>query len=169
VLLALSWFCFVTEVEMKALKTLLLLIAVSASAWAAGTPTLAGTWVFKADKSKGVGMMSAVGITAVITQNGSVIKIHEISDSRGQQQTHDNTYDAAGSPKTNESPMGDSSSTVSRWEDGKLVTTWTSPGAVAGTTSVRTETRSLSADGKTMTVEWSRDGKTGMVMVFERQ
>jgi hypothetical protein len=156
------------EVEMKTLKTLMLSVALC-SAWAADTPTLTGTWVFKADKSKGVGMMSAVGITALITQDGSVIKIHETSDSRGQKQTHDNTYDAAGTPKTNESPMGDSSSTVSRWEDGKLVTTWTGPGAVAGTTSVQIETRSLSADGKTMTVEWSRGGKIGMVMAFERQ
>jgi hypothetical protein len=154
---------------MKTLMTFLVAIALSGAALAAGGPTLAGTWVFKADKSKGVGMMSAVAITAVITQEGSVIKVHETSVSRGEQQTHESTYDSAGTPKTNQSPMGDSSNTVSRWDDGKLVTTWTGPGAVAGTTAVQTETRALSSDGKVMTVEWSRSGKTGMVMVFERQ
>jgi hypothetical protein len=154
---------------MKPLMTFLVAVALCVSTLAAGAPTLVGTWVFKADKSQGVGMMSAVAITAVISQEGSVIKIHETSVSRGQQQTHDSSYDSAGTPKTNESPMGDSSSTVSHWDAGKLVTTWTGPGAVAGTTAVQTETRSVSADGKVMTVEWSRGGKTGMVMVFERQ
>jgi hypothetical protein len=154
---------------MKSLMTLLLAIFLNSSVLAAGTPALAGTWIFKADKSKGVGMMSAVAITAVITQTGSVLKIHETTVSQGKEQTHDNTYDAAGDPKTNESPMGDKSSTVSHWENDKLTTTWTAPGAVNGTTVVRTETRSVSADGKTMTVEWSRDGKAGMVMVFDRQ
>jgi hypothetical protein len=160
---------FAMETEMKSLMTLLFALVLNSSVLAAGTPALAGTWVFKADKSKGVGMMSAVAITAVITQTGPELKIHEITVSQGKEQTHDNTYDAAGGPKTNESPMGDKSSTVSHWENDKLVTTWTAPGAVNGTTVVRTETRSVSADGKTMTVEWSRDGKVGMVMVFDRQ
>jgi hypothetical protein len=155
--------------EMKSLMTTLVGLLITNSVFAAGAPALAGTWIFKADKSKGVGMMSAVAITAVITQTGSVLKIHETSVSQGKEQTHDNTYDIAGDPKTNESPMGDKSSTVSHWENDKLVTTWTAEGAVAGSTVVRTETRSVSADGKTMTVEWSRDGKAGMVMVFDRQ
>jgi hypothetical protein len=154
---------------MKSLMTLVLAVLLNSSVFAAGTSALAGTWIFKADKSKGVGMMSAVAITAVVTQTGSVLKIHETTVSQGKEQTHDNTYDTAGDPKTNESPMGDQSSTVSHWENDKLVTTWTAQGAVAGSTVVRTETRSVSPDGKTMTVEWSRDGKAGMVMVFDRQ
>jgi hypothetical protein len=154
---------------MKLLLVLLLTISLNGYVLAASAPSLAGTWSFKADKSKGVGMMSAVAITAVITQTGSILKIHETTVSQGKEQTHDNSYDAAGDAQTNESPMGDKSSTVSHWEKDKLVTSWTSAGAVNGTTVVRTETRSLSADGNTMTVEWSRDGKTGMVMVFDRQ
>jgi hypothetical protein len=154
---------------MKSLLTLFLVIVLNGPVLAASTSALTGTWIFKADKSKGVGMMSAVAITAVITQTGSELKIHETTVSQGKEQTHDNTYDAAGDPKANESPMGDKSSTVSHWDGDKLVTTWTAPGAVSGTTVVRTETRSVSADGKTMTVEWGRDGKAGMMMVFERQ
>ena len=154
---------------MTRLMTLLFAIGLSCSALAAGTPMLAGTWVFKPEQSKGVGMMSAVAMTVVITQDGSLIKVHTTSVSQGQQQTHDNIYDSAGTPQTNESPMGDTSKTVSHWDNGRLITTWSGPGAVAGTTAVQTETRALSTDGKVMTVEWSRAGKTGMVMVFNRQ
>jgi hypothetical protein len=154
---------------MKSLMTLLFAVILNGSILAADTPALTGTWIFKAEKSKGVGMMSAVAITTDITQTGSLLKVHETTVSQGREQKHDNIYDTAGAPKTNESPMGDSSSTVSHWENNKLITTWTATGAVAGTSVVRTETRSVSPDGKTMTVEWSRDGKTSMVMVFERQ
>jgi hypothetical protein len=154
---------------MKSLMTLLVAMILNGSVLAAENPALTGTWIFKADKSKGVGMMSAVTITTDITQTGSLLKIHETTVSQGREQKHDNIYDTAGAPKTNESPMGDSSSTVSHWKNGKLITTWTAAGAVAGTSVVRTETRSVSSDGKTMSVEWSRDGKTSMVMVFERQ
>jgi len=154
---------------MKSFMTLLFAMILNGSVFAADNPALAGTWVFKADKSKGVGMMSAVAITTDISQNGSLLKIHETTVWQGREQKHDSTYDTAGAPKTNESPMGDSSNTVSHWENGRLITTWTAPGAVAGTSVVRTETRSVSPDGKTMTVEWSRDGKTSMVMVFERR
>ena len=154
---------------MKSSMTVLLAIFLNSSVLAAGTPALVGTWIFKADKSTGVGMMSAVAITTVITQSGSVLKVHETTVSQGKEQTHDNTYDSSGNPRMNESPMGDESSTVSHWESDKLVTTWTAPGAVNGTTVVRTETRSVNADGKMMTVEWSRGGKVSMVMVFDRQ
>jgi hypothetical protein len=154
---------------MKSFMTLLFAMILNGAVLAADNSALAGTWIFKADKSKGVGMMGAVAITTDITQTGSLLKIHETTVSQGREQKHDNIYDTAGAAKTNESPMGDSSSTVSHWENGKLITTWTAASAVAGTSVVRTETRSVSPDGKTMTVEWSRDGKTSMVMVFERQ
>lgn len=91
---------------------LLLAIVLNGSALATGVPSLAGNWSLKADKSKGVGMMGSVAITTVITQTGSVLKVHEITLSQGNEQTLDHTYDAAGEPKTNESPMGDKSSTV---------------------------------------------------------
>ena len=51
----------------------------------------------------------------------------------------------------------------------KLVTTWTSDSAVAGKKVVRTETRSISPDGKVMTVESVRGSNPPIVMVFEKQ
>ena len=65
--------------------------------------------------------------------------------------------------------MGQTNDTVSKWNDGHLVTTWTSNGAIAGTKIVRTETRSLSADGKTMTVESTRGSTAPIVMVFDKK
>jgi hypothetical protein len=49
------------------------------------------------------------------------------------------------------------------------VSTWTSQGAVAGTKVVRTETRSLSADGKTMTLQTVRGNNPPVIMVFDRK
>jgi len=50
------------------------------------------------------------------------------------------------------------------------VTIWTSESAVAGGPKVvRTETRSLSSDGKTMTVESVRGSNPALVMVFEKK
>jgi hypothetical protein len=50
-----------------------------------------------------------------------------------------------------------------------LVTSWESEGAVAGTKVVRTETRYLSDDGKTLFLESARAGKEPMVIVFDRK
>jgi hypothetical protein len=66
--------------------------------------------------------------------------------------------------------MAGPSETVTKWENGKLVSIWTSESAVAGGPKVvRTETRSLSSDGKTMTVESARGSNPVIVMVFEKK
>jgi hypothetical protein len=66
--------------------------------------------------------------------------------------------------------MGGPAETVTKWQGGELVTTWTSESAVAGGPKVvRTETRSLSPDGKTMTVESVRGSNPAPVMVFEKK
>jgi hypothetical protein len=66
--------------------------------------------------------------------------------------------------------MGGPSETVTKWDGVKLVTTWTSESAVAGGPKVvRNETRSLSADGKTMTVESVRGSNPAILMVFEKK
>ena len=84
------------------------------------------------------------------------MKLVEASDFQGQKTGRKVRYDLAGKPVMNEGAMGDKAETVAKWDGGKLVVTWTSEGAVAGTKTVKTETRALRADGKTMTVESSR-------------
>jgi hypothetical protein len=65
--------------------------------------------------------------------------------------------------------MGGPNQTVSKWDGNKLVTTWTGQSAVSGKSVVRTETRSLSPDGKVMTVESVRGSNPPLVMVFEKK
>jgi hypothetical protein len=87
----------------------------------------------------------------------------------GQKHTHVTTYDLSGKTVPNDSPMGDHSQTSSKWSGNKLVTIWESEGAVAGTKVIRTETRYLSEDGKTMFLESSRGNNPPMVIVFDRK
>jgi hypothetical protein len=59
--------------------------------------------------------------------------------------------------------------TVATWDGDKLVVSWTSEGAVRGSKVVKTETRALSADGKTMTVVTERPNKEPMELVYEKK
>ena len=87
----------------------------------------------------------------------------------GQNQKQELRFDLAGKPVTNETPMGEKSETVTQWEGPKLVTKWTTPGAIAGSAKVSVETRSLSKDGQTMYVETTRAGKPPVTMVYDKQ
>jgi len=152
---------------MRKVLPALLLGALMASA---ATPTdFSGTWEFNPGKSKNVGMMSAMQSTAVIQQNAAMLTEKDHSVFNGQPSDHENRYDLKGKDAPNDDFMGVKNVTVSHWEDGKLITTWTSEGAVAGTKVVRTETRSLSADGKTMSVESKRGSNPPIVMVYDKK
>jgi hypothetical protein len=142
----------------------------SAAAAALQPPAdFSGRWAFRPAKSANVGMMAGLELRVAVEQSAAVLAVHEDSTYQGQQSVRDVRYDLGGRPVANRSPMGDPSETVSRWDGSRLVTTWTSQGAVAGTQVVRTETRSLSADGRTMTLESVRGGATPMIIVFERE
>ena len=65
--------------------------------------------------------------------------------------------------------MGEKAETVAKWDGPKLVVTWTTEGAVAGSKVVKTETRTLSADGRTMTVVTERPNKEPMELVYEKK
>src|SRR2546426_8808608 len=117
------------------------------------TPNFAGKWVLNTSKSRNLGMMAALEDTLTISQTPTELVIKDDSSFQGQRNSRELHYSLSGKTTTNEGPMGDRSETVAEWMDGKLVATWTRDGAVAGTKSVMTETRTLSGDGKTMTVE----------------
>ncbi|MBY0494528.1 MAG: hypothetical protein K2Y23_09945 [Cyanobacteria bacterium] len=148
--------------------TLLLLNALSL-VQAQAPPNFSGTWVLNTAKSKNLGMMSTLETTLTISQTATELVIKDASSFQGQQSTRELHYDLTGKPTTNEGTMGDRNETVAKWVNGKLVATWTSEGAVAGTKVVRTETRALSPDGKTMTVESVRGSNAPLVMVFDKK
>jgi hypothetical protein len=144
-------------------------LAVAFAAAAANPPDFSGTWVFNAGKSKNIGMMASAEYTSTITQTAKVLTVSDTTVFSGQKQTHETHYDLTGTTVPNDSPMGEKSQTSSHWAGNKLVTTWETEGAVAGTKVVRTETRYLSDDGKTLFLESARAGKEPMVIVFEKK
>jgi len=135
----------------------------------ADNPNFSGTWTLNPSKGENLGMMTQMKMTEKIRQTDSALDMEDHADFQGQGSDSKTHYDLTGKPANNESPMAGPSETVSRWQNGKLVTTWTSAGAVAGTKVVRTETRSLSPDGQTMTIESQRSGKPAVVMVFDKK
>lgn len=136
---------------------------------AATTTDFSGTWEFNPQKSENIGMMSQAKMTMTIRQTPEALDVDARTSFQGQESTMTTHYDLNGKAVTNQSPMAGPSETVSKWQDGKIVTTWTSQGAVAGSQVVRLETRSLSSDGKTMKMESVRGSNPPVVMVFDKK
>jgi hypothetical protein len=146
------------------------LCVISAAAFAAQRADFSGSWQLNPEKSKNVGMMSQMKMIQAIEQSETALDVTTHTTFQGKDDDSKTHYDLTGKPASNESPMGGAAETVTKWQAGKLVTTWTSESAVAGGPKVvRTETRSLSADGRTMTVESARGSSPALVMVFEKK
>jgi len=154
---------------MKTTISVLMICLGSFAASAANRPDFSGSWSFNPEKSKNIGMMMAMEMTQTIVQSSVSLDITSNATFQGSTQQTKTHYDLTGKTVANDSPMAGPSETVSKWDAGKLVTTWTSKGAVAGTTTVRNETLSLSPDGTTMTVESVRASKSPVVMVFDKK
>lgn len=143
---------------------------VALTALAAKHPDFSGSWQLNPDKSKNIGMMSQMAMTQTIELTDKSLDVTTRTNFQGRDEDSKTHFDLTGKPVTNESPMAGPSQTVSKWDDAKLVTTWTSESAVAGGAKVvRTETLSLSPDGKTMTLESVRGSHSPIVMVFDRK
>ena len=154
------------------MKTQFLISAVCllSGAMFAATPTdFSGTWEFNTEKSENIGMMAQMKMSLTIQQSDAALDIAAHSTYQGKDQESKTHLDLSGSSATNESPMGGPNETVCKWDGNKLITTWTGESAVAGKKVVRTETRSLSPDGKVMTVESVRASNPPIVMVFEKK
>jgi hypothetical protein len=156
--------------NMKTKMFVPVLCLIAAVTFAQKHSDFSGSWQFNPEKSKNVGMMSQMKMTETIEQSDSSLDVTTHSTFQGRDEDSKTHFDLTGKAATNESPMGGPSETASKWEAGKLVTTWTSESAVAGGPKVvRTETRSLSSDGKTMTVQSVRGSNPPLLMVFEKK
>jgi hypothetical protein len=157
-------------VEMKLTGLIAFLCATAIAAFAGQRTDFSGSWQFNPEKSKNVGMMSQMKMVQNIEQSNIALDVTTRTTFQGKDDESKTHYDLTGKPATNESPMGGPAETVTKWESGKLVSTWSSESAVAGGPKVvRTETRSLSSDGKTMTLESVRGSNPSLVMVFEKK
>lgn len=146
-----------------------LLLGLSLSVQAASPPDFTGTWELNTDKGRNLGMVKAVDETVVISQTPEKLTLDFSSTFMLKTTKRTVVYDLGGKPVQNEGPMGNKADTVARWDGSKLVVAWTSEGAVAGSTVVKTETRTLSADGRTMSVETARSGKDPVELVYEKK
>jgi hypothetical protein len=155
---------------MKAKLFSLALCLMATGAFAQKHGDFSGAWQFNPEKSKNVGMMSQMKMTQTIEQSDSSLDVTTHGTFQGRVEDSKTHYDLTGKAAANESPMGGPSETISKWDGGTLVTTWTSESAVAGGPKVvRIETRSLSPDGKTMTVESVRGSNPAVVMVLDKK
>jgi hypothetical protein len=132
-------------------------------------PNFSGTWIFNPARSQNIGMMASLEDTATIVQTLEQLTISDRARMQDQDSTRELRFDLGGKPVMNAGPMGDQNETVAKWRGSMLVVTWTADGAIAGTKVVRTETRSLSADGRTMTVESVRGSTAPVVMVYDKR
>ena len=147
----------------------LLTVGLAGIALAQEVADFSGTWVLDAKKGENLGMVAAIQETLVIVQTPDEMKLDFTDVFQGNTTTRQVTYDLSGKPAENFAAMGDRNETVSKWTSATLLTTWTSEGAIAGTTVVRTETRTLTEDGETMSVTSARGDRPPMVMVYEKQ
>src|SRR5438270_6544906 len=119
---------------------------------AAERPDFSGTWEFKPERSKNIGMMAQMKMSLIAQQTDLALDITTRSTFQGKDEEGKTHLDLSGASVTNESPMGGPNETVTKWDGSKLVTTWTGQSAMAGGTVIRTETRFLSENSKIMKV-----------------
>ena len=128
-----------------------------------------GKWELNVSKSKNIGMMSQMKLTSTITQTAEELVVGNATTFNGKESESEIRLDLTGKPVPNKNPMEAPAETITRWQGKTLVTTWTSPGSIAGTKSVRTEKRSLSPDNQVLTVESSRGASPPIVMVYDKR
>ncbi|GMU74831.1 MAG: hypothetical protein AMXMBFR45_03220 [Gammaproteobacteria bacterium] len=151
------------------LASLIAGLLLATAAVAAGPPDFSGNWTLNTDKGQNLGMVKAVSEKVAVKQTPEKLTLDFSTTFMMKTSQRQVTYDLTGkSSVVNEGAMGDKAETLAKWDGSKLVVTWTSEGAVAGTKTVKTEIRTLSADGRTMTVRNERPGKDPMEMVYEK-
>lgn len=155
---------------MKARLLIPTLCLMSLTALAAKHTDFSGSWKLNPEKSKNIGMMAQMMMVQTIEQTNTSLDVTTHTKFQGRDDDNKTHYDLTGKATTNEMPMSGPSETTCKWDGAKLVSTWTSESAVAGGQRVvRTETRSLSSDGQTMTVESVRGASAPLIMVFEKE
>jgi hypothetical protein len=151
------------------LMTILPALLLALAAQAQSVPDFSGTWVLNPGKGQNLGMVAAIQETLEVSQDTTTLVVKHTAVFQGRASERTVTYDLTGEPMTNEQAMGEVSETITSVVGDELMTTWTTEGAIAGTTSTRTETRALTDGGLAMTVTTVRGDNPPMVMVYEKR
>jgi hypothetical protein len=156
--------------KLSFLAPLVATLALSGAALADAVPNFSGNWVLNTDKGQNLGMVKAISETVAVTQTPEKLTLDFSTTFMMKTTKRQVNYDLTGKTSVpNEGPMGDKAETLAKWDGGKLVVSWTTEGAVAGSKVVKTEIRSLSPDGKAMTVRTERAGKDPMELVYDKK
>jgi len=136
---------------------------------AQAAPDLSGTWVMNPKRGENLGMVAAIEQTLVVTQTEAEVTLDYTNVFRGEASTRQVNLDLTGAAADNFAAMGDPSKTESVWDADRLVTTWTTEGAIPGTEVVRIETLALAADGDELSITTERANRPTMILVYEKQ
>ena len=139
-------------------------------AWGQDTkPNFTGEWTLDREKSEmgeprpgggGGGRGRGMGMGSVsITHDGDTLVLKRKVEFQGEERTFESRYTSDGKENVNEGFRGNSVKSKTHWETAKLVTE--SVMETPNGTRETKEVRSLSADGKTMTVEITSKGGFG--------
>lgn len=153
---------------MRSIHLAITTVAAAVAALAAQPADFSGTWVFNPAKSENVGMMSQMEMTMAIRQSDKELVEKIDATMMGKRQVQEIRLELDGKPVPNENYMGEKSTTTTHWDGSALVTRWTTPGAIPGSTHTSTETYSLNG-GQTLSVRTARSGKPDIVMVYDRK
>jgi hypothetical protein len=153
---------------MKAMRSFALFFSLALGV-AEAAPNFIGTWALNPAKGANLGMMAAVQETITVAQTADKLTIDYAATFQGETTKRTVNYDLTGKPAMNPGAMGGEGETVAKWDGDKLVATWTTEGAIAGTKVTRTETWSLAADGQSLSVEAARSNRPNMIMVYEKK
>ena len=155
--------------RLEGVITLLLLYAVVALAQDT-KPNFAGEWTLDREKSEmgeprpgaggGGGRGRGMGMGSFsITHDGDALVVKRKVEFQGEERTFESHYTTDGKENVNEGFRGSSVKSKTHWEGAKLVTE--SVMETPNGTRETKEVRSLSPDGKTMTVEVTSKGGFG--------
>ena len=148
-----------------------IILAFSGSAFAQAKPDFSGTWTLdmaKSDLGQGKPSTQAATrtVTVVIKQTPAVLAIERKAGERVETAT----LKLDGSESVNKSPSGQDIKSTSRWVASTLVTK--SMMSTGDGTAEMSDVRSLSADGKVMTIDMTRKTPRGDVkqkLIYNRQ
>jgi len=144
-------------------------LSFSLSAFALGKPDFSGTWTLdtaKSDMGHGRSAPAAAKVTIVIKQTPAFLA----TTRNGGKDPETATHKLDGSESINKSPSGQDIRSTSRWEGQTLVTK--SIMSTEHGSSESTFVRSLSADGRVMTIDTTIKSSTGEIkqkLIYNKQ
>jgi hypothetical protein len=147
---------------------MMLLLCVAMTLGQDAKPNFAGEWTLDREKSEmgeprpegGGGRGRGMGMGSFwITHDGDALVVKRKVEFQGEERTFESRHTTDGKESVNEGFRGNSIKSKTRWEDTKLLTE--SVMETPNGTRETKEVRSLSADGKTMTVETTSKGGFG--------